>query len=149
MQLGRLSGMERDKIEEEYQALVVKIEDLRSILADESKVLEIIKNDLTDIKNKYGDERRTEISMVTTEIDIDDLIDEEDIVVTVTHKGYTKRLPVDTYKSQRRGGRGISGLTTREAVYAGGDAVTGAATVILAMGAGKKAAAAIDEYLSK
>ena len=114
MQLGRLSGMERDKIEEEYQALVVKIEDLRSILADESKVLEIIKNDLTDIKNKYGDERRTEISMVTTEIDIDDLIDEEDIVVTVTHKGYTKRLPVDTYKSQRRGGRGISGLTTRE-----------------------------------
>ena len=73
MQLGRLSGMERDKIEEEYQALVVKIEDLRSILADESKVLEIIKNDLTDIKNKYGDERRTEISMVTTEIDIDDL----------------------------------------------------------------------------
>ena len=106
--------MERDKIEEEYQALVVKIEDLRSILADESKVLEIIKNDLTDIKNKYGDERRTEISMVTTEIDIDDLIDEEDIVVTVTHKGYTKRLPVDTYKSQRRGGRGISGLTTRE-----------------------------------
>ena len=114
MQLGRLSGMERDKIEEEYQALVIKIEDLRSILADESKVLEIIKNDLTDIKNKYGDERRTEISMVTTEIDIDDLIDEEDIVVTVTHKGYTKRLPVDTYKSQRRGGRGISGLTTRE-----------------------------------
>ena len=110
MQLGRLSGMERDKIEEEYQALVVKIEDLRSILADESKVLEIIKNDLTDIKNKYGDERRTEISMVTTEIDIDDLIDEEDIVVTVTHKGYTKRLPVDTYKSQRRGGRGISVL---------------------------------------
>ena len=97
MQLGRLSGMERDKIEEEYQALVVKIADLRSILADESKVLEIIKNDLTDIKNKYGDERRTEISMVTTEIDIDDLIDEEDIVVTVTHKGYTKRLPVDTY----------------------------------------------------
>ena len=69
--------MERDKIEEEYQALVVKIEDLRSILADESKVLEIIKNDLTDIKNKYGDERRTEISMVTTEIDIDDLIDED------------------------------------------------------------------------
>lgn len=114
MQLGRLSGMERDKIEEEYQALFAKIEDLRSILADESKVLEIIKNDLTDIKNKYGDERRTEISMVTTEIDIDDLIDEEDIVVTVTHKGYTKRLPVDTYKSQRRGGRGISGLTTRE-----------------------------------
>ncbi len=114
MQLGRLSGMERDKIEEEYAELTAKIENYREILADESKVLEIIKEDLTDIKNKYGDERRTEISMVTTEIDIDDLIDEEDIVVTLTHTGYTKRLPVDTYRSQRRGGRGISGLTTRE-----------------------------------
>ena len=114
MQLGRLSGMEREKIEEEYAEVTAKIANYREILADESKVLEIIKNDLTDIKNKYGDERRTEISMVTTEIDVDDLIDEEDIVVTLTHSGYTKRLPVDTYKSQRRGGRGVSGLTTRE-----------------------------------
>ncbi len=114
MQLGRLSGMERDKIEEEYAELTAKIANYREILADESKVLEIIKEDLTEIKSKYGDARRTEISMVTTEIDIDDLIDEEDIVVTLTHNGYTKRLPVDTYHSQRRGGRGISGLTTRE-----------------------------------
>lgn len=114
MQLGRLSGMEREKIEEEYAEITAKIENYRAILADESKILDIIKTDLTEIKNKYGDERRTEISMVTNEIDIDDLIDEEDIVVTVTHNGYTKRLPVDTYHSQRRGGRGISGMTTRE-----------------------------------
>lgn len=114
MQLGRLSGMERDKIEEEYAELTVKIANYREILADESKVLEIIKNDLTEIKNKYGDERRTEISMISNEIDIDDLIEVEDIVVTMTHNGYTKRLPVDTYHSQRRGGRGISGMTTRE-----------------------------------
>ena len=114
MQLGRLSGMERDKIEEEYAEVCAKIADYRDILANEGRVLEIVKNDLIDIKNKYGDERRTEISMVTTEIDIDDLIDEEDIVVTLTHNGYTKRLPVDTYKSQHRGGRGISGMSTRE-----------------------------------
>lgn len=114
MQLGRLSGMERDKIENEYQEITAKIADLRAILADESKILTIVKDDLTEFKNKYGDERRTEISMVTNEIDIDDLIDEEDVVVTVTHNGYTKRLPVDTYRSQRRGGRGISGMTTRD-----------------------------------
>lgn len=114
MQLGRLSGMERDKIEEEYAEVCAKIADYRNILANEGRVLEIVKNDLVEIKNKYGDERRTEISMVTTEIDIDDLIDEEDIVVTLTHSGYTKRLPVDTYKSQHRGGRGISGMSTRE-----------------------------------
>ena len=114
MQLGRLSGMERDKIEEEYAEVCAKIADYRDILANEGRVLEIVKNDLVEIKNKYGDERRTEISMVTTEIDIDDLIDEEDIVVTLTHSGYTKRLPVDTYKSQHRGGRGISGMSTRE-----------------------------------
>ncbi len=114
MQLGRLSGMERDKIEDEYTELTNKINRYREILENESEVLKIVKSDLTDIKNRYGDERRTEISMVTNEIDIDDLIDEEDIVVTLTNSGYTKRLPVDTYKSQRRGGRGISGLATRE-----------------------------------
>lgn len=114
MQLGRLSGMEREKIEEEYAEVCAKIEDYRDILANESRVLEMVKEDLVKIRDKYGDERRTEISMVTNEIDIDDLIDEEDIVVTMTHNGYTKRQPVDTYKSQRRGGRGISGMTTRE-----------------------------------
>lgn len=114
MQLGRLSGMERDKIEEEYAEITAKIADYRDILENESRVLDIVKTDLNKIKDKYGDERKTEISMVTNEIDIDDLIDEEDIVVTMTHNGYTKRQPVDTYKSQRRGGRGISGMTTRE-----------------------------------
>ncbi len=114
MQLGRLSGMEREKIEDEYQEITAKITHFREILANESMVLDIIKNDLIEIKNKYGDERRTDISLVTTEIDIDDLIDEEDIVVTLTHSGYIKRLPVDTYKSQRRGGRGITGLTTKD-----------------------------------
>lgn len=114
MQLGRLSGMERDKIEDEYAEVMAKIADYKDILENESRVLEIVKEDLVKIRDKYGDERRTEISMVTNEIDIDDLIDEEDIVVTMTHNGYTKRQPVDTYKSQRRGGRGISGMTTRE-----------------------------------
>ena len=114
MQLGRLSGMERDKIEEEYQALVVKIEDLRSILADESKVLEIIKNDLTDIKNKYGDERRTEISAAVGDVEDEDLIPVEDCILTLTEKGYMKRQTVDTYKAQNRGGRGVSGMSRRE-----------------------------------
>ncbi len=114
MQLGRLSGMEREKIEEEYQEVTAKIANYREILANEGMVLDIIKTDLTDIKNKYGDERRTKISMISTEIDIDDLIDEEDIVVTLTHAGYTKRVPADTYRSQNRGGRGISGMSTKE-----------------------------------
>ncbi len=114
MQLGRLSGMEREKIEEEYRDVTAKIANYREILANESMVLDIIKNDLIDIKNKYGDERRTKISSISTEIDIDDLIDEEDIVVTLTHTGYTKRVPADTYHSQRRGGRGITGMSTKE-----------------------------------
>lgn len=114
MQLGRLSGMERDKIEDEYTEITAKIAHYREILANESMVLDIIKSDLIEIKNKYGDERRTKISMVTTEIDIDDLIDEEDIVVTLTHSGYTKRVPAVTYRSQNRGGRGISGMSTKE-----------------------------------
>ena len=114
MQLGRLSGMEREKIEEEYQEVTAKIANYREILANEGMVLDIIKTDLTEIKNKYGDERRTKISMISTEIDIDDLIDEEDIVVTLTHTGYTKRVPADTYRSQHRGGRGISGMSTKE-----------------------------------
>lgn len=114
MQLGRLSGMEREKIEEEYTQLTGKISEYKAILDDEKLVLNIIREDLLKIKDKYGDARRTEIAMVHDEIDIEDLIEEEEIVVTLTHSGYTKRVPVDTYKSQHRGGRGISGLTTRE-----------------------------------
>lgn len=114
MQLGRLSGMERDKIETEFQQLTEKVAELQDILAHEEKVLEIIKEDLLKIKAKYGDERRTEISMSAIDIEDEDLIEREDVVITLTHTGYTKRVPVDTYKSQHRGGRGIAGLATRE-----------------------------------
>ncbi len=114
MQLGRLSGMERDKIETEYADTVEKIAGLRDILEHEDKVLEIIKEDLLKIKAKYGDDRRTEISMSAVDLEDEDLIEEEDVVITLTHTGYTKRVPVDTYKAQHRGGRGISGMTTRE-----------------------------------
>ena len=114
MQLGRLSGMERDKIEAEFQQLTEKVAELQDILAHEEKVLEIIKEDLLKIKAKYGDERRTEISMSAIDIEDEDLIEKEDVVITLTHTGYTKRVPVDTYKSQHRGGRGIAGLATRE-----------------------------------
>ncbi len=117
MQLGRLSGLERDKIEEDYQATSSKISEFEDILAHEERVLEIIKEDLTKIKDKYGDERRTEISMIADDIDDEDLIDEEEVIITLTHNGYSKRLPVDTYKSQHRGGRGISGMATREEDY--------------------------------
>lgn len=114
MPLGRLSGLERDKIETDYAQTMAKIEEYRALLADEHLILNIVKEDLQRIKDKYGDERRTEITMVTDELDIEDLIDEEEVVITMTHSGYTKRLPVDTYKSQHRGGRGISGMATRE-----------------------------------
>ena len=114
MQLGRLSGLERDKIEQEYSELMEKITEYRNILDDEKLVLDIVREDLLKIKEKYGDERRTEITMVHDELDVEDLIEEEEIIVTLTHSGYTKRVPVDTYKSQHRGGRGITGLTTRE-----------------------------------
>ncbi len=114
MQLGRLSGLERDKIDNEFEQVNAKISEYHNILEHEEVVLEIVKEDLTAIKNKYGDERKTEIAMIADDIDIEDLIEEEDVVITLTHSGYTKRVPVATYKSQHRGGRGISGMTTRE-----------------------------------
>ncbi len=117
MQLGRLSGLERDKIEEDYNQTSAKIADYEDILAREERVIGIIKEDLTRIKEKYGDERRTEISMIADDIDDEDLIDEEEVIITLTHSGYSKRLPVDTYKSQHRGGRGITGMSTREEDY--------------------------------
>lgn len=114
MPLGRLSGLERDKLEQELADTQAKISEYRDILANEGRILDIVKEDLLRIKAKYGDERRTSIEMVTTDFDDEDLIEEEEIVVTLTHTGYTKRVPVSTYKSQHRGGRGITGLTTRE-----------------------------------
>ena len=117
MTLGRLSGLERQKIEERLQALYALIEELKGILADESKLTAIIKDDLQKIKDKYGDERRTSIEEVENEILIEDLIDRVSCVVTVTGEGYIKRLPLDTYQAQRRGGKGVTAMTTKEEDY--------------------------------
>ena len=114
MQLGRLSGLEREKIETEYEGVLEKISEYEGILADEGKVCEIIKDDLITLKNKYGDPRRTEIIMDYSNLEDEDLIEEEECILTLTHNGYTKRMPVDTYRSQNRGGRGVTGVTTRE-----------------------------------
>ncbi len=114
MQLGRLSGLEREKIEEEYQGILEKIGEYEGILADESKICAIIKDDLLKLKNKYGDARRTEIAADYSDLEDEDLIEEEECIITLTHNGYTKRMPINTYRSQRRGGRGITGVTTRD-----------------------------------
>ncbi|MBB6454416.1 DNA gyrase subunit A [Salirhabdus euzebyi] len=115
MRLQRLTGLEREKIEDEYQELVKLIAELKAILADEEKVLEIIREELTEIKEKYNDERRTEIVVGQSDfIEDEDLIPEETIVITLTHKGYIKRLPASTYRAQRRGGRGVQGMGTNE-----------------------------------
>ena len=114
MRLQRLTGLERDKIEAEYAELQKLIAYYRAVLADESMVLGIIKDEILEIKRKYADERRTEISALDGEIDMLDLIQEEDMVVTLTHYGYVKRLPKATYRAQRRGGKGVVGATTRE-----------------------------------
>ena len=114
MRLRRLTALERDKIEEELNEIMQYIEYLNSILADEMKLLGVIKEELIEIKNKYNDERRTEIQKVVNEIDIEDLIQEEDVVITLTNSGYIKRISADTYSAQRRGGRGIQAMTTKE-----------------------------------
>lgn len=114
MRLGQLSGLERKKIEEELANLLEKIADYKDILANESRVLNILKEEITKIKNKYADKRRTEILSVSGEVDIEDLIPEEDCVITMSECGYIKRLKEDTYHTQNRGGRGITGMTTKE-----------------------------------
>jgi DNA gyrase subunit A len=114
MRLQRLTGLERSKIDQEYEEIIKKINRLREILGDERILLNVIKQEITIIKENYQDERKTEIRHAEGEIDMRDLIDVEEIAVTLTHFGYIKRLPADTYKSQKRGGRGISALTTRE-----------------------------------
>ena len=114
MRLRRLTALERDKIEEELNEIMQYIEYLNSILADEMKLLGVIKEELIEIKSKYNDERRTEIQKVVNEIDIEDLIQEEDVVITLTNSGYIKRISADTYSAQRRGGRGIQAMTTKE-----------------------------------
>ena len=114
MQLRRLQGLEREKIEEEYQELLKKIAYYKQLLADEKMLMGVIKDELLEIKKKYNDKRRTKIMADAEELDEEDLIAEEKVAVTLTHLGYLKRVPADTYKAQKRGGKGITGLTTRE-----------------------------------
>ncbi len=114
MQLQRLTALEQDKIDAEYAELLKKIEFCRAILASEKKVEGIIKSELEELKKKYGDERRTEIVGEVEELDVEDLIAEEDVVVTISHTGYIKRLPVSAYRKQKRGGKGASGAEVRE-----------------------------------
>lgn len=114
MRLGQLTGLERSKIEEELAALEEKIAELLSILGDRSKLLKMLKDEILEIKRRFADERRTKIMAVSGEVDVEDLIPEEDCVLTLTNFGYVKRQKTDTYKLQRRGGRGISGMSCRE-----------------------------------
>lgn len=114
MRLKRLTGLERDKIEKEYQELMVTIADLRDILSHHSRVLDIIREELKEVKERYGDERRTEISDAEIDMQDEDLIPEEDIVITMTTNGYIKRIASDTYRTQNRGGRGVKGMTMNE-----------------------------------
>ena len=119
MKLRRLTGLEKDKIENELKDLLARIEELKSILASEQKVLDIIKTELLEIKDKYSDERRTYIDMTAIEyIEDESLIPEESVIITLTNKGYIKRLAIDTYKSQNRGGVGIKGMATNEEDFA-------------------------------
>lgn len=117
MPLGRLTGLEREKIEEELAALMAKIKDLSDILANHSRILEIVKFEALNLRDKFADERRTDITAVSGEVDIEDLIPLEECVITRSEQGYIKRLPSDTYGTQHRGGRGIMGMSTREDDY--------------------------------
>ena len=114
LRLQRLTGLEREKIEEEYQEILKTIDYLQGVLADERKIFGIIKDELTKVKEQYGDDRRTRITLSSSDMDIEDLIAEEDVVLTVTHGGYVKRIPLTTYRNQKRGGRGVTGMGTKE-----------------------------------
>jgi len=115
MRLRRLTGLERDKIESEYNDLIAYIEELKAILADEEKLLQIVRDELIDVRDRFGDERKTEIQLGGLDnIEDEDLIPEEQIVITLSHNNYIKRLPVSTYRSQHRGGRGVQGMNTLE-----------------------------------
>jgi len=118
MRLQRLTGLEREKIVSEYEKLLEQIAYYKKVLGSPQMVLDIIRRELLEIKEKHADARRTEITLLADDIDLDEMIQEEDMVVTLTHFGYVKRLAADTYRTQRRGGRGVSGLTTREEDFA-------------------------------
>ena len=114
MRLARLQGLEREKIENEYKELMERIAYYKALLADDHLLMGVVKDELIEIKNKYGDERRTKLVNDVDDIDEADLVEEEQVAVTLTHLGYIKRVPADTYRAQRRGGKGITGLTTRQ-----------------------------------
>ena len=114
MRLKTLSGLQREKIEEEYKQLMELIEHLRAILSSEKLLFDVMKEELIEIRDKFGDDRKTKIVASEAEIDVEDLIKEEECVVALTHYGYIKRMPIDTYRSQKRGGKGITGMATRE-----------------------------------
>ena len=114
MRLKTLSGLQREKIEEEYKQLMELIEHLRAILASEKLLFDVMKEELIEIRDKFGDDRKTKIVASEAEIELEDLIKEEECVVALTHYGYIKRMPIDTYRSQKRGGKGITGMATRE-----------------------------------
>lgn len=114
MKLQRLTGLERGKIDEEYNGLILEVARFKEILSSDTLIYKIIKEELLEIKEKYGDKRRTKIVPAEDDLDMEDLIEREDVVINLTHLGYVKRMPEDTYKIQKRGGRGISGITTRD-----------------------------------
>ena len=125
MRFAQLTGLERAKLEEEFRELLIKIADYEDILARPERVLIMVKDDLDDIKDKYGDKRRTEISSDNSEYDEEDFIEDHEVVITLSHRGYIKRQPLDTYKSQKRGGKGISSTNTRAEDFAHDILVTG------------------------
>lgn len=114
MRLQRLTGLEREKIETEYQELQKTIQRLKAILASEQEIRQVVRKEISEIKKKYGDERRTQIRVATGDIEEEDLIPEEEVAVLLTHRGYIKRMPVSTYRAQRRGGKGVAGMGTKE-----------------------------------
>lgn len=118
MRLKRLQGLEKEKLEDERKQLLETIDYLNSLLFDEQKLMGVIKSELAEIKNKYADKRRTKIEAEEKEINIKDLIPNEEVLITLTHQGYIKRLPADTYKMQKRGGKGISAMTTKDEDFA-------------------------------
>ncbi len=117
MRLYQLTGLEREKVEEEHKALLERIAYLKDLLAHDEKIYGVIKDELGELREKYGDARRTEITMAMDDVDIEDLIADEPCIITISHTGYIKRVPIDTYKEQRRGGKGVAGMATKDEDY--------------------------------
>ncbi|WP_286034401.1 DNA gyrase subunit A [Megamonas hypermegale] len=131
LRLQRLTGLEREKIETEYLEVLSYIDNLNAILADEHKILNIIKEELSAVKAKFGDSRRTQITDDTSDVDLADLIAEENVVITLTHNNYIKRIPLTTYRNQKRGGRGVTGMGTKEEDYVENMIITSTHNTIL------------------